>query len=248
MALNIEVGQDTVPRTNHTVVILDESGSMASIKKQAIDGLNEQVQTCRSAETPFEKRVTIYTFGGGAVRRLAWMARPEEIADFKDLDYTPDGDTPLRDAVGKAIKELSAADNEDNTFLLLIITDGQENASKDWSVSDLAEAIQTKQKTGRWTFTVQGANVDLENLVGEWGIPQGNVAAWDNTVDGTVMANTMRTIGTQSYYAAASAGARNVASFYGGEMTPSSMDGIDVGASSITKDDTLDKKTPKDVQ
>ena len=96
----------------HNLIIVDESGSMEVIRKQAFVGMNETLQTVRKMQEKFpdqEQFVTLLTFDSG---HTTWHYDNLPAAQTKDLDwkaYCPGGGTPLYDAIGKGISKTKAA-------------------------------------------------------------------------------------------------------------------------------------------
>ena len=113
----------------HNLIIVDESGSMEVIRKQAFVGMNETLQTVRRMQEKFpdqEQFVTLLTFDSG---HTTWHYDNLPAAQTKDLDwkaYCPGGGTPLYDAIGKGISKTNAQIEDGNHVLVTIITDGEE--------------------------------------------------------------------------------------------------------------------------
>ena len=121
----------------HNLIIVDESGSMEVIRKQAFVGMNETLQTVRKMQEKFpeqEQFVTLLTFDSG---HTTWHYDNLPAAQTKDLDwkaYCPGGGTPLYDAIGKGISKVNAQIEDGDHVLVTIITDGEENSSEEWTL------------------------------------------------------------------------------------------------------------------
>jgi hypothetical protein len=76
-------------------------------------------------------------------------------------------------------------DDEDTRYLVLVISDGQENDSKTHTYESVAELIQKRRATGRWTFSYMGANQDLGVIAERMSIPRSNIAAYSADSEGT---------------------------------------------------------------
>ena len=202
---NIEVGD--APRragnNNHTVIVLDRSGSMESLRELAVNSLNEQIQAAKSADGNYQKFITVLPFSTVVDDLLLATAEARLVPDqyFSLRDYQPSGMTAFYDAVGAAIRMMENYDVDGASFLFLLISDGQENASVNFTKDLLKEMIQSKQDKGNWTFTFQGANIRKQDIL-DLGIPEGNIhaseATWD--IESFSGASQMRLMGTQSYY------------------------------------------------
>ena len=109
----------------HNLIIVDESGSMEVIRKQAFVGMNETLQTVRKMQEKFpeqEQFVTLLTFDSG---HTTWHYDNLPAAQTRNLDwkaYCPGGGTPLYDAIGKGISKTNAQIEEGDHVLVTIIT------------------------------------------------------------------------------------------------------------------------------
>ncbi|HZU14497.1 MAG TPA: vWA domain-containing protein [Chloroflexota bacterium] len=187
--------------TTHVAIVLDRSGSMETCRQATISGFNEYVgeirRTAEREEVP--TRVTLTTFNGDVTVHYV----DEPLARLKRLSYrtyVPGGNTAMLDAVGETIDRLQPLDAEDDTFLVCVISDGLENASRRYSYADIAERIQQLTATERWTFTYLGANQDLSVISRQLAIPVGNVAAYDADPTGTSDAWIRHSASTARYF------------------------------------------------
>lgn len=144
------------------LMILDESGSMYCIKRQALNGLNETLQTIRKTQDNFpeqEQLVSIVPFESGNIRLLRDKVSIREVEDLRPDEYNPGGSTPLYDAIGFGISSIRNQVTDDDTVLVTIITDGEENCSREYDGKAIAMLIDELKKKG-WMFTYIGANQD----------------------------------------------------------------------------------------
>ena len=156
------------PITVYNVIILDKSGSMSSIARQAIDGVNETIGSIKSAQekNPDQKHiVTLVAFCGCEMKTIYDNAPVNEVTPLTDRDYRPCCMTPLYDAVGSTITRVHALKgNDDNSLALVtVITDGYENASREFSLTALKSLIDSYKEQG-WQFTYIGADHDVEQV------------------------------------------------------------------------------------
>lgn len=146
------------------LIILDESGSMSSIKRQAIDGVNETIQTIRSAQMKYEDQVhyiTLVSFNSDSIKTIYDNVESGRIEELTDAQYQPACGTPLFDAMGNALTELRRNVADNDAVLVTVITDGYENASREYdrkAIKSLVEDLKTKG----WVFTYIGANQDVD--------------------------------------------------------------------------------------
>ena len=146
----------------YNLIILDESGSMCFIKRQALSGLNETLQTIRSAQQKYPEQkqyVTILPFDTDNMRLLRDKVSIDEVRDLSPKEYNPCGGTPLYDAIGFGINSLLQTVSPDDSVLVTIITDGEENSSVEYNVKSISTLIESLKKQG-WLFTYIGANQD----------------------------------------------------------------------------------------
>lgn len=199
------------------LVILDKSGSMDSCKNETIRGFNEQVQVIRkNAQKVRSATVSLITFNENVDFDFFNQA-PDKLVELTSSNYKPDGMTALNDAIGMTLDRIEKVvkDNEELSYLVTIISDGDENASKEYAdVSKLRQRIEQLEATGRWTFTYMGANQDMLEVQRNYGIRADNVTAYDATPQGTLIANSLRSTGTMSYFSAIGNGETGLDGFY----------------------------------
>ena len=159
----------------HNLIIVDESGSMSIIRKQAFAGMNETLQTVRQMQSKYpdqEQRVTLITFDSDHTK-LHYDNTPA--AETKDLEwkaYNPSAATPLYDAIGKGISKVNAQIEDGDNVLVTIITDGEENSSEEWTLKMVRTMIE-KLKKQHWTFTLIGTDaLDVEGMAHSFAIDE----------------------------------------------------------------------------
>lgn len=144
------------------LIILDESGSMSCIERQALSGLNETLQTIRNAQEKYPEQqqlVSIVPFESGNIRLLRDKVAISEVKNLRPEEYNPGACTPLYDAIGFGIQSIRKDVTDDDTVLVTIITDGEENDSHEYSGKAIAMIIDELKEKG-WMFTYIGANQD----------------------------------------------------------------------------------------
>lgn len=148
------------------LIILDESGSMYSIKKQAIDGVNETVQTIQSAQKKHKEQehyVTLVAFNSDEVKTIYDRMEADRIEMLTDSQYQPSCCTPLYDAMGNALTKLRKSVADNDVVLVTIITDGYENSSHEYNATTIKALVESLKSKG-WIFTYIGANQDVEKV------------------------------------------------------------------------------------
>ena len=160
----------------YNLIILDESGSMSSIREQALNGANETIQAIRAAqqENPDDHQMlTFVTFDSGvgrpSVRTIIDTEKIESASDIAPEQYEPYGGTPLFDAMGLSITALKDLVREGDHVLVTVITDGFENSSLRYSAEMIKELVESLTTQG-WVFTYIGANQDSGQTASRLGI------------------------------------------------------------------------------
>ncbi|HEX5479078.1 MAG TPA: vWA domain-containing protein [Dehalococcoidia bacterium] len=164
----------TRPGAAHIIVILDRSGSMAGQEADVIGGFNSIVRHCRDAQVDdcdvtyvrFDDRIEhVFTLGLADV--------PEMTAAL----YAPRGSTALIDAVGRTVSPID--NHPDDTYIVITYTDGQENASREWTREKLRALLEARKALGNWTFAFFGADIDAWGEAGGMGYDAGNTRSID---------------------------------------------------------------------
>lgn len=154
-------------KTIHMGLLLDESGSMAGNQKAVIDGTNEFVGSLQGEKNSEKTKVTISTFDNSAGQEMVRVIRDAEPLDDIELldseDYQPRGGTPLYDAIGKTIAAMEAGMHTRDRAMVVIFTDGYENASVEFDQPAIKALVERKEAEG-WTFIFLGANIDARRV------------------------------------------------------------------------------------
>lgn len=172
----------------YNLVILDKSGSMESIRTEAINGYNETLGSIKATQLKFldtqEHYVSLAAFCDCGIDMIYDMTPIMDAKKLTKEKYDPCCCTPLFDAIGKTIKTLKKkiADVEDSAVLVTIITDGYENSSKEWDGKAVAKLIEECKEDG-WMFSFIGAGDDVVRVATTISIT--NTMVWENTSEGT---------------------------------------------------------------
>lgn len=170
------------------VIILDRSGSMHRIRQAAVDGFNETLAGIKKAQEKFadtqEHFVSLVTFCSCNTRNVFDKVPVDEAHPLSKNDYEPCCGTPLYDAMGFTLTEIHkyVKDIDDVAVVVTIITDGYENASKEYNGSSIKALVETLRKEG-WTFTYMGANQDSTEVAMSMSIR--NARNFDYSSEGT---------------------------------------------------------------
>lgn len=146
------------------LIVLDESGSMSCVTRQTISGCNETIQTIRlmqdNNKDTQKHYVSIYLFDTGNSRYIIHNQFVDDVKDITDRDYRPNSCTPLFDALGYTLNEMKEIVQQPDTLgYVTIITDGEENASRRFTLSHIRTLIdELKRKDVIFSFI--GANIN----------------------------------------------------------------------------------------
>lgn len=210
---------------NHVALILDSSGSMAAIEKETREAFNEQVATIKkdAKKGDMDYAVTLSTFATEPDVGKIFAQPPSKIKKLGEADYNPGGYTAMLDAVAQTVlkmeKEIGDIADENTSVLVIILSDGLENNSKEHTYQSVAEIVKRLQGTSRWTFTYLGANQDLAQMQRALGLDPGNVKQFASTGAGVLRASAAVSVGTQSYFTGRRAGQARSKTFYKGDAT-----------------------------
>lgn len=165
-------------------IILDASASMRDLQATTISQLNEFIQDQQAV--PGKLRLSIYQFN----TLLRQVLPPTDIREVNLLtreDYTPTGMTALLDAVGDVIDQTGddlrklPEYRRPGRVLLMIVTDGQENSSRKFTLDDIASKIEHQKSKYNWDFSFMGANIDSFGEAGKLGIAAASTVNFEAT-------------------------------------------------------------------
>lgn len=190
------------------VCILDRSGSMDHLTSKTIEGYNSFLKD-QKAE-PGKANWTLCLFDGG---RNAWnkdaksyelIHISQDINSIPELTtevYSANGSTALLDAVGNTIKEVyeRTKNNPNAKVIMMIITDGEENASVEYKKEQIADMVKERQEKDKWAFIFLGANIDSFSTGGGYGVSAGNTMNFSASDAGVQTAYSNMSASTKMY-------------------------------------------------
>ena len=158
----------------HIVMVVDRSGSMESIQRDAIGGFNTFLKDQK--EVPGEATLTLIGFDDRYEVWQEWKSI-QEVPDLTAQTFVPRGSTALLDAIGRTINEtgnrletLPEIDRPERV-IFVILTDGYENSSKHFKMDQIAKMIAHQTDTYKWTFMFLAANLDAIATASAMNIP-----------------------------------------------------------------------------
>lgn len=201
-------------------VVLDRSGSMNGIRKGTIDGYNEYINGLRH-DTDSEYNVTLIQFDASGSSRgpeltVSYVDKP--LADVSELmfnDYEPRGGTPLYDAIGECVRRVEA---KDRAVTVVIITDGEENASAEFTKESIQKLRAEKEALG-WTFVFIGADIDAYRAGGALGMSAMNSVSYTKGMESNLYAAVAQSTVTRAHgNATMGVGQTQCMAFFGDEQ------------------------------
>ena len=176
--------------------IVDQSGSMAGSEAQTIEGFNSQLLTLQrlKSEFPENEYVVSVTYFEDEVMDIIKFQPVENVSLLNRENYKPGGLTALLDGMGKsitAVKEKYGRDleNDEASVVIVVLTDGGENASKFYTRPLIGEMIKDLDETGKWTFSFLGADFDAVRASQDLNIRRENIMSFDKRHYSSMMAD-----------------------------------------------------------
>jgi hypothetical protein len=200
----------------------DHSASMKTLVRHAERDYNSTIASVKSAAIKENQDtiVSVVELGYEHTDQVRHVVTNSNITALKPLfegEYRANGrGTPLFDAVGELINEFQNkpdANDPEVSFLVMVTTDGQENASRKWSGPALGRIIKELQGTDRWTFVFRVPH-GYAGALTRLGIPAANILEWEQTQQGIEVAAHRTSDAFTSYFSARSAGERSTKTFY----------------------------------
>lgn len=207
---------------NYIGISRDHSGSMSSIAKAAARDYNSNIEAIKvaSINNNQDTIVSVVKCGAGRPARTVREIVNSSIVTLQPIlesAYVTDGNsTPLFDSVGELIDIFESTPDKDDvnvSFLVMTITDGEENSSSKWTGKSLSEKIRQLQATDRWTFVFRVPRGHARTLA-RMGIPEGNILEWDQTNRGVEVASQATAAAFDNFYKGRTAGVKSTTRFF----------------------------------
>ncbi len=227
------------PKETHYLLILDESTSMGIVRNETRIGLNEQIKTIKNLNKKYPKHdyfVSIVKFST-TVTPLIENVPANKVKEFSEKDYSPNGWTALHDAIGMGVNTLKnriqkKLDSGEASALVVILTDGEENQSREFNSDKIKALITDLEKTRMWTFAFVGANQDAVLTARSLGVNVNNTVNYSSSSVGTGLAFASLSSGMMKRAAFTNAGVYAA-------TTDTFMSEVTRGANAIGEDATL---------
>ena len=155
------------------VFILDKSGSMGGLETDTIGGYNAML--AKQQEVEGECHITTVLFDNN-YELLYDRIDIKAVSPISEKEYQVGGSTALLDAIGRTIHKIgnaqkhTADDYRAEKVMFVIITDGEENSSREYSAEKIKAQIERQKEKYGWEFVFLGANIDAIETAGRFGI------------------------------------------------------------------------------
>lgn len=204
---------------NHIAIVLDRSGSMLGLTDAVIKQYNRQAQdVSQQAEQTGQKTLlSLYTFSDAADQPILVEA-PLDLVDLRPLTrktYAPAGGTAMLDSIGLTVEQLSQFERGRNdSFLVIVITDGEENQSIRHHWDSISRLVKTKIATDAWTFVFLVPKGMKSRLLSRLDVYDGNVREWDQSDRGVEDFAKATQAGIGAFFTGRAAGRRSTKGFF----------------------------------
>ena len=174
------------PKDVELVFILDRSGSMGGLESDTIGGYNSMLSKQKKEKTG---KVSVTTVLFDDQYELLYNQVPiEKVSPMTEKEYYVRGSTALLDAIGKTVMQVKA--NQDkkeikDKVLFVIITDGMENASREYRTEQVKKLIEERKEKDNWEFLFLGANIDAIGAAKDIGIDSSRAVRFKSDKKGT---------------------------------------------------------------
>jgi uncharacterized protein YegL len=198
--------------------VIDKSGSMSGMENEVISGFNEQLCTLKNlkVELPHQEFIVSLTFFDDVIQNVISFGEVEQLIPLNRTIYKPNGTTALLDAIGKSITDIQERYSKNlidgnASVVMVILTDGHENASRYYTYHVIASMIKGLEKTGNWTFNFMGADLDAIHTSRMLNIKAENTLSFNKASYNTVMHDMSRSM--QNFERSKAAGIANAKLF-----------------------------------
>jgi hypothetical protein len=168
--------------------VLDKSGSMFNCIESTVNGYNAQLETIQKLqkEYPEQQFLVSLTIFDDIVDDVQLNQTIDAVEFLRMSRYRPSGTTALLDAIGMSINSIQIANesvilNNEMSIVMVILTDGLENASREFTFHQIAKTIKSLEETEKWTFNFLGADIDAIHTSKMLNIKSENVVSFNKS-------------------------------------------------------------------
>jgi hypothetical protein len=165
--------KETMKINSHITAVVDRSGSMAHLADDTIGGFNQFLDDQKAV--PGAAVFSLYLFNHD-VHPIVTNVPLSDVEPLTSQVYAVGGNTAYLDALGQAItdtgdylKSLPESERPD-TIVVLVMTDGQENSSREYTLGEIRELVERQEQEWKWKFLFLGANLDATTEGAKMGV------------------------------------------------------------------------------
>lgn len=151
--------------------VLDKSGSMEIVRDSTIGGFNEYIQTLKN-DNKSEYNLTLTLFDTNIITKHVNKSL-KRVKKLTKKTYVPSGMTALYDAACQTIEKARKKFNKKEKNIVVVMTDGEENSSQEYTQENFKKLVKTVEKDKNWTFVYLGANQDAWANAQKFGFAKG---------------------------------------------------------------------------
>jgi len=192
----VQTGRKTPGEDLFISIILDRSGSMGSVRDDTIGAINALVSDIATQDG--KTLLTLTQFDSQSVDVILDAAPIDRVPPLTHATFQPRGSTPLLDAVGNTLSTMQRTIERigwTGSILVVVVTDGQENASTQWTRTSVFALVKALEAAG-WGFTYLGASPDAYADAQQLGFAAGSTSRWEH--DGRNVASVGQSISAQA--------------------------------------------------
>lgn len=224
-------------------VVLDKSGSMSAIRAATVKGVSQFIRDTGKADPVAAFHLSMFDT---AVTKV-FSGEPISSVESIEGQYNPGGGTALLDAIGRAVKEVEDLPAIPKKVVFVIMTDGQENESREYTREAVKSLIERHEDKDNWQFLFLGANLDAFDEAGKIGMRNAasTSATWQPTARGATAMYMSSSTSTSNYLSGATATASLTQDDY--DSAFASLDNT-VDAPDVAVVDTASKPKRRDLR
>jgi Mg-chelatase subunit ChlD len=186
----------SAPSKSRIFFILDRSGSMHTLREAAVGGFNKFIADQRAVEGEAEVSLTIFD---NTVETVFSGVDLHAVKELTQADFVPRGYTALYDALGQTITAARDTHSDDVQTIIVVMTDGAENASREFTQAAVQALVKDVEATLGWETIFLGANIDVSAVSHSLGIKSKNAVAFAASAVGISAAYSNTTMATTAY-------------------------------------------------
>ena len=172
----------------HVGIVLDRSGSMEDCRTDAIGAINGYLRQVREDREMEAASISLIIFDSQSIDTIRNRVPARDCEPLASREYQPRAQTPLFDAVGHGVALLDRRKEAGERCILAIMTDGLENASREYNLQTIRALLHRKQEEDGWLIIYLGADHEAWKQASAMGLRAGNTSGFVKAAVGAGMA------------------------------------------------------------